>query len=203
MRTLKYGCAMVLAVASVATAQDAALQDFSGGSAYDSYYGSTLGDVIGYTFVANADVYVTDLGCWIDTDGMQSIHEVGIWDMNGNLLAWTIVDPGTAWEYNSFNYQALDTALMLTDGESYVAGAMYRSGDSDSYISSASSATWDARVSFVESRYPLDMDFGFVMPELTSSSTGRFGPNMILSDIPGPGGLALLGLGLIGYRRRR
>jgi hypothetical protein len=202
MKTLMFGCALVLATSAVA--QDAALQNFAGGSRYTSYYGSVTGDVIGWTFTANADVFVTDLGFWIDDqDGvMDAPHQVGIWDINGNLLVSTTVDPNTAFEYNGFNYQSV-TPYALSAGTDYVIGGMTTTDDNDWYVSGASSANWDPRVTFVNSRYPLDGEMGFVFPELTSSSIGRFGPNFLLSDIPGPGGLALLGLGLLGYRRRR
>jgi hypothetical protein len=203
MKMQKIVCALAIAgVSSVATAQMAGIMDFSGGTAFDSYYGSLEGDVIGWTFEVNENIIVTDLGMWIDDGGMQSIHEVGIWDINGNLLVDTVVDPNTAFEFNGFNYQEI-TPYALSAGEQYVIGGMVRSGDDDSYISGASTADVAPEITWLNSRFPLEGELGFVFPEETSASIGRFGPNFLLSDIPGPGGLALLGLGLLGYRRRR
>ena len=205
MKTLKFACALaVVTSATVASAQDAALLDFSGGARYDSYYGSLAGDVIGWTFDVNYDIFVTDLGYWIDDQDfiMDSIHEVGIWTLGGVLLADTVVDPNTAWTFNGFNYQSIDP-LALEGGQTYVIGGMTRSGDNDWYVSGASSANWGSAVTFVESRYPLEGELGFVFPGSTSSSIGRFGPNFLYSDIPAPGALALLGLAGLVRRRLR
>ena len=205
MKTLKFACAVaVVASATVASAQDAGLTGFSGGSRYASYYGSYAGDVIGWTFEVNQDIFVTDLGYWIDDQDfiMDSIHEVGIWTLDGTLLTSAVVDPNTAYEFNGFNYTGI-SSLALSAGQSYVLGGMTTTDDNDWYVSGASSATFGAAVAFVESRYPLEGELGFVFPESTSSSYGRFGPNFLYSDVPAPGALALLGLAGLVRRRRR
>lgn len=48
--------------AAVASAQTPAVVSFSGGSAFDSYWGSASGDVVGYRFTADVDLTITHLG---------------------------------------------------------------------------------------------------------------------------------------------
>lgn len=56
--------------------------DITGGSEFDSYYGSLAGDVIGFAFTADVDLTATALGVWLGNDGvLNSSHQVGLWDL--------------------------------------------------------------------------------------------------------------------------
>ena len=192
---------LAVALAATGFAQTPALLNFSGGGAYSAYYSGTTNDTIGWEFVVNDPITVTDLGGWNDVayGGMETTHQVGIWDLNQNLLASVIVDPMTAVPIGSFLYQALDTPLMLSAGEHYVIGeADFVSGGVDYYISSATSSSWSPEVSFVNSRYPLATSMGFAYPGTITSSVGRFGPNFLF---PEPSTLCMLAL--LALLRRR
>ncbi|MBN2588203.1 MAG: DUF4082 domain-containing protein [Candidatus Fermentibacteraceae bacterium] len=176
MRAAVYGI-MLLVCAPVALGQ--AIIGFAGGSQYDSYYGSASGDVIGWRFTVNDDLYVTDLGVWNadQTGGIESPHQVGIWDGSQNLVTSATVDAGGTvvgdWIYASVAPTSLFT------GQTYTIGALYFPGDSDYYISSASSMTAATEITWLSSVYPASSELGFVFPASTSTSIGRFGPNFL------------------------
>ena len=194
--------AFALCVGVASVANGAAIESFSGGSTYSSYYGSLTGDVIGYDLLVNETIVVTDLGCWIDTvDGvMDSTHDVGIWDAGGNLIASALVDPLTMVVMDGFGYQSIG-GVTLNAGETYTIGAMYTPDDNDWYISSATTLVTADEVTWVQSRYPTAAEMGFVFPGLTGGTFGRIGPNF--QFVPAPGALALFGLAGLGLRRRR
>lgn len=161
-----------------------AVTGFTGGSEFSSYYGSVAGDVVGYRFTVNSPLQVSDLGVWNgdNTGGMDSPHQVGIWDSTQVLLASVTVNPGGmvvgAWMYASI------TPIVLSPGETYTIGALYTPTDNDNYISSAASMTTDPDVTWTNSVYPSVEELGFVYPELDSSSFGRFGPNFLFTVVP-------------------
>jgi hypothetical protein len=171
--------AVLLICAPVAFGQ--AVTGFSGGSQYDSYYGSAAGDVVGWRFTVAQEMEVTDLGVWNNdqTGGLESSHETGIWNSSQTLLASVVVD-NTGTVVGDWIYEAI-TPIILSPGETYTIGSSYVSGDNDWYISSASSMTTDPDVTFIESTYPASGELGFVFPASSSSSFGRFGPNFIFN----------------------
>ena len=135
---------MVLVCAPVALGQ--AVTGFSGGTEYDSYYGSSAGDVVGWRFTVAVGIEVTDLGVWNadQTGGVESPHEVGIWDGSEALLTSVIVD-GTGTVVGDWIYASI-TPVAINPGETYTIGALYFSGDDDWYISGASSLTTEPDV---------------------------------------------------------
>jgi hypothetical protein len=173
--------ALVLVCVPVAWGQ--AITGFSGGTEYDSYYGSASGDVIGWRFTVSQQIWVSDLGVWNadQTGGLESPHIVGIWDESQTLLDSVTVDnAGTVvgdWMYYTV------TPFTLMPGETYTIGALYFSGDDDWYISGASSVASATEVTWLNSVYPAAAEMGFVFPTLDSaaSSGGRFGPNFIFT----------------------
>ena len=176
---------IVLVCAPVAWGQ--AVTGFVGGSEFDSYYGSAGGDVIGWRFTVGAPLEISDLGAWnADTNaggaGLTASHEVGIWDSTQVLLASVTVDPsGTVvgdWIYASI------APVTLMPGQTYTIGASYAPNDTDNYISSASSMTNHADLTWTGSCYPAAEDMGFVYPSSNSTSYGRFGPNFLFTTVP-------------------
>lgn len=181
MRALVF-VVIVLVCTPIAFGQ--AITGFSGGVEYDSYYGDPAGDVIGWRFTVADDVLITDLGVWNmdQTGGLDSPHEVGIWDASKVLVTSVTVD-GTGTVVGDWIYASI-TPVVLATGETYTIGAIYFTSDDDYYISGASSVATDPDVTWLNSVYPLQGDLGFVFPESDSpaSSGGRFGPNFIFTD---------------------
>jgi hypothetical protein len=203
MRTLAL-LFVVGATASAASAFDPtpAVQGFTGGSSFGSYYGSLAGDVVGFRFTSDIDQFVTALGVLDSIDGVVDIeHQVGLWrNSDQALLASASVGPDGdvigGWYYDSID------PVALVAGEQYTLGALYFGDGPDGYFSSPD--TIDLfNISNTNGVYPAVEELGFVYPELDSSNLARLGPNMILEPIPAPSSLALLGLGGLALRRRR
>ena len=174
--------ALLLAVAPAAWGQ--AIIGFTGGSQFDSYYGSAAGDVVGYRFEVFDLLEVSDLGVWNadSSGGLSTDHEVGIWDSSQTLLAQVIVGP-TGTPVGDWTYEPI-TPIVLNPGEVYTIGAMYRSADGDSYVSGATTMDTDPDVGWINSVYPAAAELGFVFPTSDSTSFGRFGPNFLFTVVP-------------------
>ena len=197
----------VLTVASLAGLASAqAIVGWSGGSEFGSYYGSIVaGDVVGWTFQMSSDMYITDVGLFIDSQDatITTTHDVGLWDTASQTLlqAWSVGPDGMNNVINGFGY--VDVAdYALSAGDTYTVGFLVFGDDGDGYISGASNVQTDPSLTWLNSNYPVDADFGFVFPVNTSTSGGRWGANFLLSDIPAPSTLGLLALGLVARRRR-
>ena len=184
-----------------------AVTSFTGGSRFTSFFGSqqSTPDVVGFRFTANTDFNVVRLGVWNDNDlnGLEEDHEVGLWrQSDGVLLAQATVGP-TGILIGDFRYTAI-SAVTLNSGTDYIIGATYWTGGLDGYISSPTSATYDADITHVGAMHPAGVDMGFVMPvNLTTTNRGRFGPNFISEAVPEPSSMALLALGGLALLRRR
>ncbi len=97
---------------------DAVYNGLGGGA---PYYGSVT---VGWQFVPQHDMLVTDLGFFdIGSVGLNTFHEVGIWDGDQRLLVSATVPAGTeAPLLGEFRYVAIEP-LLLQAGNAYVIGA--------------------------------------------------------------------------------
>lgn len=185
MRRTILGVVILMAIAPTAMAQ--AITGFSGGGQYASYYGSTVGDVVGYRFEVTDPVEVEMVGVWnADTNGLGSVHQVGIWNASQSLIISVPVDPTTGTVMGDWTYAPIGGTVTLNPGQVYTAGAMYTTNDDDNYISGADSMTTDPSVVWLNPVFPFEIDLGFVYPteDSPASSLGRFGPNFTFTVVP-------------------
>jgi len=185
---------------------------FTGFSSYPNYDGTN--DTIGWEFTVapGAGITVDSLG-WLDTTPgtpLGQSHEVGIWNLSGQLLGSTTVqttDPLTG----SFRYDAV-TPFVLAAGTTYVIGGEDSSPFSDYYESGASSITVDPAIVF-DGAAVTAARAGFAAPLIvTAGDNGRFGPNfdftsnvVVTSSVPEPSPLwlCMAGLGMLALVRMR
>jgi PEP-CTERM motif len=187
------------------------LLDFTGGTPRTADGDFTMG----MQFKLTTTVLVTELG-YFDTlsDGLISAHDVGLWTLDGTLLASTTIAAGlsgtavpAAAGLGAFRFNTIG-AVVLTPGD-YVLGASTRFGDGDFYVvratpTMAPGSLYSASVFGAVPgaggalTYP-----GFVTPDTLMGGNLRF---VAVSSAPEPGTLALVALGIVGgvvARRRR
>lgn len=156
---------------------------------------------LGYEFTTNQVVTVTGLAFYDDQkNGLTQPHDVGIYDSSGVLLASVMVtdsDPLMSW----FRVQNLDTPLILAAGQTYYVAA---ETGTENYTWNPGGFSVNPAINFVSSAYINSATLAF--PGLPDSTVGYFGANFVLSTIPEPTTLTLLGIGLVGLgilRRKR
>jgi hypothetical protein len=180
--------------------------DFSSSSGFDS----ASRYVLGWEFTVSAPITVDALGA-LDRGGdgfAYGPQQVGLWKTDGTLLASVSVtsdDPLTSW------WRFADiTPITLEAGESYIVASQGGEG----YLFFANGTTAPG-VTYVQDRHSGDIGTPpyteLYFPNYTDSYTvvtnaGYFGGNFMMSAVPVPPSVFLLGsglLGLVGWRRFR
>ncbi len=160
----------------------------------------------GWRFTANSDIQVMRLGVWdLSSDGLNTSHDVGLWDPSGNLLASGTVAAGTAGALiNDFRYVSI-APVDLEAGHEYLIGALYVPSPMDNFLAGDSSNTFtsDPRITWRNHvRYSALPDAPLTFPsEEGGIYAGAFGPNFTFT--PEPATLTLLALGGMAMMARR
>jgi hypothetical protein len=155
----------------------------------------------GYQFTVGADsIDVLSLGvCNWNEKGLNNSHEVGLWDLQGNLLMSTMIPAG--FSTNEFIYSAV-TPILLEANQTYVIGASYLGHDPDligfSDSDNNGSPTYNSAVAFDANRYDASLS-GLTFPSMTDFPEwlGAFGPNAEIAVVPEPTTEMLLGLSAV------
>lgn len=132
LRILLTGTLLLAALMIGAHPAKAANALYSGTGFHETSYSMT----VGMELTPTADISVTSLGVFdggVDGAGLQTDHDVGLWDDSGTLLASvTVTNSDTL--TNDFRYAAI-SPVILTAGQKYYLGAYYPNlsgGDKDS-----------------------------------------------------------------------
>jgi hypothetical protein len=170
--------------------------------------------ILGYSFAANTNIWATGLGLYDhNSDGLNSTHQVGLWDASGTLLASATVNAGTGGTLvTNYRFSSI-SAVALSAGSTYFVGATAMDGDNDEWLQNPSSLSSAAEITYLARQYTTSSG-SLVFPSLSGSgSTGYFGANFLFETgapgVPDQGSSLLLLLPAIGAlavaasRRRR
>jgi hypothetical protein len=185
---------------------ETAILGFTGGSTFGAFSSNPAGETVGWSFVANSDLAVTDLG-WFSPSGADLVatHTVGIWDLAGTLLGSSVISPGTV---DGTGYSYVSTGpFNLFSGQQYVIGGNIDINDGDSYITNAASVDTNSLITFAGTALsPNGSGFAFA-DSINANGIGRFGPNFqfVVGSVPEPATWAFMifGFGAIGGAMRR
>ena len=167
---------------------------------------------IGWGVDVVSPVRVTALGIWDEgSNGLLVTHEVGLWNGSGALLASTTVSAGTAatpvpsvqgngqWLFEDIPDIILPVGHFVLGSTS--AGDDFRANQAG-FILDPDLANFDP------AQFAVGANLQF--PDLDAEGSlgiSLFGPNFLLepvvTPVPLPASLALLGLGLLGFGARR
>jgi PEP-CTERM motif len=197
----------LMAAASVLAATPAtaatAIEGFTGGSLFTGF---STDETVGFKFTANAKLKVLQVG-WFATNGttINASHQIGIWDVAGNLLGSATVTPGAA-DPSGFRYANI-TQFFLFAGQDYFIGGRDLTSDGDSYRTGVANLTTNTNISFLGTAVS-STNGGFAFPGTVNANNtgGRFGPNFQFSvaGVPEPTtwAMLILGFGVIGGAMR-
>ncbi|HWZ32604.1 MAG TPA: DUF4082 domain-containing protein [Bryobacteraceae bacterium] len=164
--------------------------------------------MLGYSFTANSAIQVVGLGLYDDngTNGLNSAHDVGLWDSQGNLIASATVPAGLGGTLISNFMFASIAPLQLTAGQTYTVGAEYTVAQGDNWAADPTNFGVAPQITYISREY--DTYSGtLIEPTLVgSNSIGYFGGNIEFgSAVPEPSSIAPLALALLalGYAWRR
>ena len=196
--------AMSIALAVAPATAQTAITGFSGGS---SFTGFSTDETVGFQFSTASAISVQSLGWYATTGTLLASHQIGIWDLSGNLLGQATVTPGAA-DGTGFRYTAV-TPFTLGVG-SYLIGGRDAAADGDNYLTGVSGLTTGTGIAFQGAAVSASGS-GFAAPTVISANSGgRFGPNFTyaVAGVPEPAtwAMMMIGFGAIGgsirYRRR-
>lgn len=160
----------------------------------------------GWRFNVDSPIRITALGLMdANLDGFQAEHPIAIFKSDGSMVVGSLIEAGTVHPLiNKFRYVSLagPDQVILNPGENYTIAYFNQSwATADTFVVWNGTHTMHPTINQVGASV-FDFSGELLMPESESASQ-CFGPNFQFTVVPGPGGIALLALGLCPRRRRR
>jgi hypothetical protein len=165
---------------------------------------SLTNNTYGYSFTTSSALTIKSLGIYdVDFDGLSEGHQVGIWDLNKNLLGSVSIGSGTsATLVNGFRYVNLSSPLTLAATTTYRIGALY-AGPGDQFAETATALAGNG-ITLLTPHYSTPASASLEYPNFqTNVDAGYIGPNFSTESVPVPGPLPLFGAATaFGFSRR-
>jgi len=128
-------------------------------------------DTLGYQFqVGASSISLTGLGFYdFGQDGLQTAHDVGLWNNSGSLLTQVSVASGTSAPLVGFYRYAAVTPITLASGQTYTVGGLFQTG-TDKYSYNIVGLTSDPAINII---IPTVYNTGSTLTMPTSSFPGN------------------------------
>ena len=151
---------------------------------------------LGFTFTANTNITVNQLAIFDDGTNEGSIHGVGIYDAQGNLLTSTDITQGTGLN-DFFDWASINPLSLAAGHQYYIAEAV---GTSRYTFANFPFMMVNPDITYIASATTPTMSSVLAFPSfIQMQAFGYFGPNFSVA-VPEPESLPMfaIGLGLIG-----
>jgi hypothetical protein len=186
----------MLAGLSVPLAAGAAAVNLTSGGA--TYSGASY--TLGFKFTVNSATSITSLGVYDhNQDGLAARAQIGLWDTAGNLLTSATIGQGGGVLDGMFRYVDI-TAYALSTGTEYVIGAYTTELATSLNTGQGGTGSIDPLVNVIHDRYSnFTNSFSFASQTDSRASGAWLGANFRfgnVNQVPVPGSLALVGVGL-------
>ena len=169
--------------------------------------------VVGQEFTLNNSMTIRSLGA-IDADGggLSQSHEVGLWNLSGSLLAYTVIDNTSvvvASQYTGAQWYMNDIIDTFLSAGTYRIAALFHSGGDKMISGAGTQITPDTAVSisqgYVRTTNYTSASFQYPTRKFISRRVAAtFSSSSVnVEQVPEPSTLAIFALGMIGLASRR
>jgi hypothetical protein len=166
-------------------------------------------DLAGFQFSTSTSIDVTSLGMYVSGASLADTHDIGVYDLAGDLEFFGTVDAGATPDGSGFTYVNVGDNF-LTAGN-YFIGVLYNQGSPDEMYSGSGSITMAPGLAFLNAQvYFSGSPINFSDPAGSASiftqglpRDSYIGPNFTFNVVPEPGTLGMFAIGAAALALRR